>query len=133
MNPIRMSRIEAAVRTLLKFCEAFNRHDVDGMMSLVGDDCILESAEPAPDGMVYAGKEAIVQRWRDFLRESPEAHLEVEEIFGLGERCVLRWKYTWTATGGEEKHIRGIDVFRVSNGCIRRQLAYIKSKMGEGQ
>ena len=35
MSPIRMSKIENALRIVLEFNEAFNRHDVTGMMQLM--------------------------------------------------------------------------------------------------
>ena len=37
----------------LEFNEAFNRHDVAGMMQPMSDDCIFENTGPAPDGAVY--------------------------------------------------------------------------------
>lgn len=33
MSPTRMSRLESAMRLVLAFHEAFNRHDVAGMMT----------------------------------------------------------------------------------------------------
>ena len=48
MSPIRMSRIESAIRIVLDFYEAFNRHDVAGMSKLLSDDCVIESASPLP-------------------------------------------------------------------------------------
>ena len=56
MSPTRMSRLESAMRVVLAFHEAFNRHDVAGMMALVSDDCVFENPEPTPAGAVYAGK-----------------------------------------------------------------------------
>ena len=56
MSPTRMSRIESATRIVLEFNEAFNRHDVAGMMRLMSDDCVFENTDPAPDGTVYSGK-----------------------------------------------------------------------------
>ena len=80
-----MSRLEAAIRVVLEFNEAFNRHDVAGMMQLMSDDCVFENTDPAPDGAVYSGKEAVTQFWQDFFRELPNAHIEIEEIFGFGQ------------------------------------------------
>ncbi len=91
MSPIRMSKLETAIRVAMEFNEAFNRHDVTGMMQLMSDDCIFENTSPAPDGTVYSGKEAVTKFWQDFFRESPQAHIEIEEIFSLGLRCVMRW------------------------------------------
>jgi hypothetical protein len=42
MSPIRMSKIESGMRVVLEFNEAFNRHDVTGMMQLLSDDCVFE-------------------------------------------------------------------------------------------
>ena len=53
MSPIRMSRVESAIRVVLAFNESFNRHDVAGMLKLMSDDCIFESTAPGPDGAVY--------------------------------------------------------------------------------
>lgn len=61
MSPVRLSRIEAAVRIVLDFNKAFNRHDVAGMMQLMSDDCVFENTHPAPDGAVYSGKASVTQ------------------------------------------------------------------------
>lgn len=127
MSPARMSRIEAATRTVLAFHDAFNRHDVAGMMALMSEDCIFENTYPAPDGTVYAGREAVTQFWQDFFRESPQAQIEIEEIFGLGgNHCVMRWRYHWVDAAGQAGHVRGVDVFKVEDGLIREKLSYVK-------
>ena len=43
------------MRVVLEFNEAFNRHDVAGMMQLMSEDCVFENTSPAPDGTVYTG------------------------------------------------------------------------------
>ena len=126
MSPTRMSRIESAIRVVLAFNEAFNRHDVAGMMQLLSDDCVFENASPAPDGTVYAGREAITRFWQDFFRESPNARLEIEEVFSAGFRCIMRWKYDWEDAAGEKGHFRGVDIFQVKDGSICERLSYVK-------
>ena len=126
MSPVRMAKLESAIRVVLEFNEAFNRHDVAGMMQLMSDDCIFENTGPAPDGTVYSGKEVVTRFWQDFFRESPHAHIKIEEIFGFGERCIMRWRYSWVDMGGEKGHVRGVDIFRVRNGSIREKLSYVK-------
>ena len=127
MSPVRMSKIESAVRIVLEFTEAFNRHDVPAMMKLLSTDCVCESHSPAPDGTVHSGKEAVTQFWQDFFRDQSDVRMEVEEIFGLGLRCVARWKYTGLA--GNQKHIRGVDVFQVREGLICEQFSYVKGSL----
>jgi ketosteroid isomerase-like protein len=121
-----MSKIEKAIRVVLEFNEAFNRQDVAGMMQLMSDDCIFENMAPVPNGVVYSGKEAVTGFWREFFRGSTAAHIEIEEIFGFGERCIMRWRYSWVDLSGEKGYIRGVDVFRVRNGAICEKLSYVK-------
>jgi predicted SnoaL-like aldol condensation-catalyzing enzyme len=126
MSPTRLSRSESAIRIVLEFNEAFNRHDVAGMMQLMSDDCIFENTEPAPDGTVYSGKEEVRQFWQDFFHQSPHARIEIEEIFGFGMRCVMRWRYEWVDVAGKKGHVRGVDIFRVKDDFICEKLSYVK-------
>lgn len=126
MNPIRMSRIEEAMRIVLDFNEAFNRHDVASMMQLMSDDCVFENTDPAPDGTVYSGKDAVTQFWQNFFRASPHAQIEIEEIFGTGKRCIMRWKYSWEDESGKKGHVRGVDVFQVRENLITEKFSYVK-------
>ncbi|MBK8987753.1 MAG: nuclear transport factor 2 family protein [Chloroflexi bacterium] len=123
---MKMARIESAIRVVLAFNEALNRHDVAAMMLLLSDDCIFENTQPTPDGAVYSGKEAISQFWQEFFRASPQAHMEIEEIFGFGVRCVTRWRYDWVDAAGEKGHVRGADLFQVKHGFICEKLSYVK-------
>lgn len=126
MSPIRMSKIEAGVRMVLDFHKAFNRHDVAGMMKYLSDDCVYETTSPPPDGTVYAGKERITRYWQDFFQESPKAHIEIEEVFNAGFRCISRWRYEWLNEAGVKLHVRGVDIFRIRDGAIREHLSYSK-------
>ena len=126
MSPSRMERFESAIRIVLAFNDAFNRHDVAGMLQLMSDDCAFENTSPAPDGTVFAGKEALTRFWQDFFRDSPQAHIKIEEIFGFGIRCVMRWRYDWVDGTGDKGHVRGVDIFQVKDGFICEKLSYIK-------
>lgn len=126
MSPTRLSRLESAIRVVLAFKEAFNRHDVQAMMQCISDDFVFESREPAPDGVMYSGRESVRRYWRDLIRESGNARIEIEEVFGLGTRCVMRWKYIWTDAAGKEEYLRGVDLYRVESGLICELLSYAK-------
>jgi len=126
MSPARMSRIESAVRVVLAFNKAFNRHDAAGMMQWMSEDAIFENTYPAPDGTRYAGKEAVSRFWQEFFANSPQAHIEIEEIFGFGSRCVMRWRYSWVDASGKEGHVRGVDIYKLKEGLICEKLSYVK-------
>lgn len=105
------------------FNEAFNRHDVAGVMALMTDDCVFEDTYPPPDGKRTAGQRAVRLAFAEFFRQSPQAHFECEEIVALGDRCAVRWRYRWDDSGG---HVRGIDLFRLRDGKIAEKLSYVK-------
>ena len=126
MSPARMAKIESAMRIVLDFNQAFNHHDVAGMMRLMSDDCIFENTHPAPDGTAYSGKEAVTQFWKDFFDESPQAHIDIEDIFGMGDHCIMRWRYNWVDQDGNQGHVRGVDIFQVRDGFIFEKFSYVK-------
>jgi ketosteroid isomerase-like protein len=126
MSPIRLEKLETAIRTVLDFNEAFNRHDVPAMTQLMSDDCSYESPAPAPDGTVFKGKATITQYWQELFNRSPSAHYQIEDVFSFGERCILHGKYNGADTTGGERTIRRVDIFRVRAGLICEQLAYVK-------
>jgi limonene-1,2-epoxide hydrolase len=126
MSPIRMEKIESAIRIVLAFNQAFNQHDVEGMMKMMSEDCIFENTFPAPDGTTYSGKPAVTQFWHEFFRDSASAHIEIEEIFGSGFRCVMRWKYSWVDETGKMGHVRGVDIFKLKDDLICEKYSYVK-------
>jgi len=129
MSPVRMSQIESAIRIVLEFNEAFNRHDVAGMMKCLSDDCVFESATPSPDGAVYAGREAVAQFFQSLFSQSPQPRIEIEEVFGFGRRCIMRWKYVWVDAAGEKRYVRGADIFQVKDDLICEKFSYVKGGM----
>lgn len=126
MTPIRMSKWETAVRVALDFHEAFNRHDVPSMMALMSEDCLFENTEPGPDGAVYSGKDSVARFWEEFFAQSPQARIEIEEVFGAGSRCIMRWRYEWVEEGGQRGYVRGVDLFKVEDNLITEKLSYVK-------
>jgi len=112
---------EATIAAVARFNAAFGRHDVDGVMSAMSDDCVFENTGPAPDGVRHEGAATVRGVWEQFFRDNPDARFETEEQFAAGERCVVRWRYDWGAG-----HVRGIDVFRVRDGLVTEKLCYVK-------
>jgi ketosteroid isomerase-like protein len=111
----------ATLAAVARFSDAFDRHDVDGVMAAMSADCRFESTGPAPDGDVFTGAAAVRGVWEQLFRSNPTATFVIEEQFAAADRCVVRWQYDW---GGG--HVRGIDVFRVRNGLVVEKLSYVK-------
>ena len=108
-----------------RFNEAFNRHDVDGVMATLTEDCVFENTNPAPDGKRFHGQAEVRAFWEALFQSSPDALFEAEEIFAAGDRCVVRWIYRKTRDG-QPWHLRGVDVFRVRDRKVAEKLAYVK-------
>jgi len=104
-----------------RFNAAFGRHDVDGVMAAMSQDCVFESTGPAPDGERHVGAAAVRAVWEQFFGSNPDAFFETEEQFAAGDRCVVRWRYNWGSG-----HVRGIDVFRVRDGLVTEKFCYVK-------
>jgi len=120
MSPIEMSKLETSIRTVLAFHEARNRGDQAGLLALLNEDCSLECPGPAPEGELVSGRDAVTQFWLDFCPAG--ARMEIEEVYGMGMRCVLRWKLTRV----DGSHLRGVDVVQLKNGLIWKMMTYVK-------
>ncbi len=121
------SQRETSTReTIDRFNEAFNRHDVDGIMAAMTDDCVFENTSPRPDGTRYEGASAVRNFWEEFFRASPHARFETEDLFVVEDRATVTWVYHWSDSQGNLGHIRGVDVFRVRDGKVSEKLSYVK-------
>ena len=116
---------QATCDTVTRFNDAFNRHDVDGVMGLMTNDCVFDSTRPPPDGERLEGQGKVRAFWEEFFRRSPQARFEAEEVFAAGDRCVVRWTYHWIRDG-KPGHVRGVDLFRVRDGRVAEKLSYVK-------
>jgi ketosteroid isomerase-like protein len=123
---MKMSRIEQGLRATLAFYEAFNQHDVAAMMKQFGDDCLLEAADPPPDGDLMVGKTAVAVFWHDFLESHLDVRVDIEHIVGLGNHCVARWQLSFLDENGRARHMRGADSFFIQGNLISEQRTYIK-------
>ena len=76
-------KTRATLEVIRRFNEAFNRHDVDGVMALMTDTCVFENTFPAPDGERYEGHAAVRALWERFFTSTPHALFETEEEFAV--------------------------------------------------
>ncbi len=115
------------IAAVQRFYEAFNQHDLDAMMAAVTDDCVFEGPYPYPDGTRNQGQKTVRAHYDQMFRSSPNpAVLDTEEMFAVGERCVVLWVLRWIGNNGEPQHYRGVDVHRVRDGKVAEKLSYHK-------
>ena len=116
----------ATLAVARRFLDAFARHDVDGVMRAMTEDCVFENTLPPPDGERHVGQAAVRRFWERFFRETPSAAFETEEMFAAGARCVVKWRYRWRNADGSAGHVRGVDLLRVRDGKVAEKLSYVK-------
>jgi ketosteroid isomerase-like protein len=113
-----------AAETVGLFNDAFRRRDTEAMAALVHDDCVMVSAQPAPDGTAYVGKDACVTFWAELMADESTT-FEVEHVFAGGDWAAVRWRYRFGPTDAES--VLGVNVTRVSDGRVIEQLGYTKT------
>ncbi len=114
------------VSVVLQFNQALNDRDLERMKALLTPDTVFENTSPPPDGRRYAGREAVLAFWEAFFAAAPVTVIESEEVFGLGARAVMRWRYRWVDHQGREGTLRGVDVYTLREGLIAEKLSYVK-------
>lgn len=118
------SETGTTAETFRRFNEAFQRRDTDALAALVHDDCVMVSAQPAPDGTAYVGKDACVAFWAE-LMEDESTTFEVHHMFSEGEWAAVRWRYRFGPTDAES--VLGVNITRVVDGRVIEQLGYTKT------
>ena len=105
------SRSDADLFKLLdRFADAWNRHDLDALMSMMTDDCVFEaSAGPQVDGQRSEGKQAVRAAYAAVFEAFPDAHWANPRHFIAGNRGVSEWTFTGTQ---KRRQARGSDRLR---------------------
>lgn len=94
-------------------------------MALMTEDCLFEGTTP-PDGARHADAPQVRAAWEEFFAASGQSQFTAEEVVGLGDRVVVRWRYDWADITGTPGHVRGIDLFRITDGLVAEKLSYVK-------
>ena len=115
--------------TLKAVLDAFNRHDVDGIVAFFADDAVFESPRgPDPWGTRYIGREAVRAGLAKRFEGIPDVHYGDDDHFLSADarRGVSEWTLTGTTTEGERIDVRGCDLWTFEEGRIVRKDSYWK-------
>jgi len=116
---------QATLEAVERFNDAFNRQDVDAVMTAMTEDCVFESTAP-PLGERHAGSPAVRAAWDSFFTSTPTAHFDSEDVIATGDRCVVQWRFTWKNDDGTTGTVRGVDIIRVRDGKVAEKFSYVK-------
>lgn len=117
------------VATLEAFSAAWNRHDIDALMSFMSDDCVFQTAAgPDACGSRIAGTEAVRAAFAAAWVTVPNAQWERGVHFVAGDFGTSQWTFTGTAADGSRIETDGVDVFTFKAGKISLKNVFRKAR-----
>jgi ketosteroid isomerase-like protein len=124
---------EPSVDTLRDITAAFNRHDLDAIMSFFTDDAVFETPRGAePWGRRFEGKVAVREGLAARFTGIPDVHYGEDDHFVAGNRGASEWTLTGTTTDGETLEVRGCDLWTFRDGLVSRKDSYWKIRVEPG-
>ena len=120
---------EVTTEMLQAFADAWNRHDIDALMTFMTEDCVFEaSAGPDVCGARYTGSEAVRASFADVWAVFPDAHWGSGRHFVHADRGVSEWTFTGTRLDGSRVEVHGCDLFNFTGGKISLKNSYRKNR-----
>ena len=113
---------------ITEVCDAFNRHDVEGILRHFTDDgeWLLSRGTP-PEGGRVRGTEALRAMLQRRFRTIPDMAWEIGSHWVGGNRGCSEWTVSGTETNGNRIEWLGIDVWTLNDqGRITRKDTYWK-------
>lgn len=114
---------------LQAFADAWNRHDVEALMTFMTEDCVFESST-GPDvcGTRYVGRQSVQAGFSEVWKIFPDAQWRTPRHFVAEDRGVSEWTFTGTRADGTRVEAHGCDVFTFRDGKIALKDSYRKNR-----
>ncbi len=117
------------VATLAAFSDAWNRHDVEALMSFMHDDCVFETAAGSEAcGGRHVGRDAVRKAFAAAWANVADAQWRNGRHVVHGDFGISQWTFTGTAADGSRIETDGVDVFTFRDGRILVKNAFRKMR-----
>ncbi|GAB4271011.1 MAG: nuclear transport factor 2 family protein [Deferrisomatales bacterium] len=119
---------------LRRWYEAWNAHDLDGVMALFHEDVEFENWT----GGRARGREALRAAWAPWFADHGGFEFLEEETFvdEAAQKALYRWTLRWPSREpgfeGQPEVRRGVDVLHFEGGQVRRKLTFSKTTLEIG-
>jgi steroid delta-isomerase-like uncharacterized protein len=110
-------------RTIARYNDAWNRHDVDEIVSMHAPDFVFENHTAGERAEGAAAREHIA----DIFRNWPDIAFRGRRLYARDGLVVNEWTATATHPDGRRLEWDGIDVFPFEDGLIKRKDVYSAS------
>jgi uncharacterized protein (TIGR02246 family) len=119
----------ALERLLQTFADAWNRHDVDALVSMMTDDGVFEaSGGNYVHGERHVGRQAVRAAYAAVFAQYPDAHWGSARHLVKGDRGVSEWTFTGTQQDGKRVEVTGCDLFTFRNDKIAIKNSFRKNR-----
>jgi ketosteroid isomerase-like protein len=116
-----------SVELLKSFLEAFNRHDLDAIMSYFADECVFYMPRGVgPRGDRYVGKADVRAGLAKRFEGIPNVHYGEDAHWVGSDFGVSEWTLTGTSVSGQHIRVRGVDLLEFAGGKITRKDSFWK-------
>jgi ketosteroid isomerase-like protein len=100
------------LRVLQDVLDAFNRHDLDTIMSFFAEGCVFDLPRgPDRHGTRFVGKDDVRRGLASRFDGIPDVHYGDDHHFACGTRGVSEWTISGTTVDGERIDVRGCDLW----------------------
>jgi steroid delta-isomerase-like uncharacterized protein len=118
-----------ALALMERFAAAWNRHDLDALMSMMTDDCVFDaSAGPDVEGQRSEGQQEVRAAYAAVFEAFPDAHWADARHFAAGNRGVSEWTFTGTRADGTRVAVHGCDLLTFREGRIAVKNSFRKNR-----
>lgn len=111
---------------VVRFTEAFNRDDLEEVLSLMSEDAIYDQF----DGRRACGKAAIREAFEpQFRGDFGRIRFRIDDLFVDREagKALVRWRCEIDKSG-RKRFWRGLDILHVRDGLVREKHTYAKAE-----
>ena len=116
-----------SVGTLKDILDAFNRHDLDAIMTFFAEECVFDMPRGTdPWGQRYIGKASVREGLATRFSGIPDVHYGDDLHWLCGDRGVSEWTLTGTTVSGQRIEVRGCDLWQFRDGLVTRKDSYWK-------
>ncbi len=120
---------EVTLELLDTIQDAFNRHDVDGILSHFAEDCEwLMARGPSPrEARRCRGKAEIGQVLAERYARIPDMRWVDIRHWIMGDKAVSEWAVQGTADNGDKLDFLGCDLWEFRDGKVTKKDTYWKT------
>ncbi|MET3792089.1 nuclear transport factor 2 family protein [Aquamicrobium terrae] len=124
-----MTTSQLTAADLAALFDAFNRHDIDGVMAWFAPDCVFNTIGGSEAwGTRIEGTQAIAAAFSGVWGAMKDARWDHHSHFVHGDRAVSEWTFAGTNADGTRVEAEGCDLFTLRDGKIVRKQAFRKNR-----